>query len=58
MKHKWLTLLSILFFLLTGCQSVKDFLQIGPKNQEAEAEAGSTGQVAASVDEVLNRLPV
>jgi hypothetical protein len=57
MKHKWLTLLSILFFLLTGCQSVKDFLQIGPKNQEAEAEAGSTGQVAASVDEVLNRLP-
>lgn len=57
MKHKWLTLLSILFFLLTGCQSVKDFLQIGPKNQEAEAEADSTGQVAASVDEVLNRLP-
>jgi hypothetical protein len=36
---------------------VKDFLQIGPKNQEAEAEADSTGQVAASVDEVLNRLP-
>lgn len=57
MKHKWLTLLSILIFLLTGCQSVKDFLQIGPKNQESEADAGSTGQVAASVDEVLNRLP-
>ena len=56
MKYKWLTLLSILFFLLTGCQSVKDWLQIGPKTQEQEASETSE-QVAASVDEVLNRLP-
>ena len=56
MKYKWLTLLSILFFLLSGCQSVKDWLQIGPKTQEQEASETSE-QVAASVDEVLNRLP-
>ena len=57
MKYKWLTLLSILYFLLTGCQSVQDWLQIGPKTQEPEAGTESTEQVASSVDEVLNRLP-
>ena len=57
MKYKWFTLLSILIFLLTGCQSVQDWLQIGPKTQDAEAASESSEQVASSVDEVLNRLP-
>ena len=57
MKYKWLTLLCISFFIMTGCQSVKDFLQIGPKTQETEADAGSGEQVASTADEVLNRLP-
>jgi len=57
MKYKWLTLLSISFFIMTGCQSVQDWLQIGPKTQETEAEAGSSEQIASTVDEVLNRLP-
>ena len=57
MKYKWLILLSILFFLMTGCQSVKDFLQIGDKSQDTEAEAGTEEQAASSVDDILNRLP-
>ncbi|MBR5672028.1 MAG: hypothetical protein IKX02_01135, partial [Spirochaetales bacterium] len=36
---------------------MQDWLQIGPKTQETEAETESTEQVASSVDEVLNRLP-
>ena len=57
MKYKWLTLLIILFFLLTGCQSVQDWLQIGPKTQETEPEAASQEQSSSSLDEVLARLP-
>lgn len=54
MKYKWISLLTICFFMLTGCQSVKDFLQIGDKPQEQESEAQ---EPASSVDDVLNRLP-
>lgn len=57
MKYKWLTLLSISFFLLTGCQSVQDWLQIGPKTQESESASESPEQMASSVDEALDRLP-
>ena len=58
MKYKWLTILSISFFLLTGCQSVQDVLKIGPQKKAAETEdSTASGQSAASLDEVLNRLP-
>ena len=57
MKYKWLILFSILFFLMTGCQSVKDFLQIGDKSQDTEGSAGTDEQAASSVDDILNRLP-
>ena len=58
MKYKWLTILSISFFLFTGCQSVKDFLQIGDSTQASEnVESGQPEQASASLDEVLNRLP-
>ena len=58
MKYKWFTLLSILIFLLTGCQSVQDWLQIGPKTQETEKEADAPEQTSSSsLDEVLSRLP-
>ena len=56
MKYKWISLLTICFFLLTGCQSVKDFLQIGDKPQDQEQESGAL-EAASSVDEILNRLP-
>ena len=57
MKYKWLTLFIISFFLFTGCQSVKDFLQIGPKTQSSEAETASSEDISSSVDDVLDRLP-
>ncbi len=56
MKYKWLTILSISFFLLTGCQSVQDWLQIGPKTEES-VESAPAGEASASLDELLNRLP-
>ena len=58
MKYKWLTLLCISFFLLASCQSVQDWLQIGPKTQETEKEADAPEQTSSSsLDEVLSRLP-
>ena len=54
MKYKWFALLSISFFLMTGCQSVKDFFKPGEKAPEADTETSE--QVASSVDDVLNRL--
>ena len=59
MKYKWLIIFCISFFLLTSCQSVQDFLQIGPKTQEqeTEAETSSAAQVDSAVDEILTRLP-
>ena len=57
MKYKWLTLLSITFFLFTSCQSVKDFLKIGENSKNTETETASSEQVASTVDEVLDRLP-
>ena len=58
MKYKWLTLLCISFFLLASCQSVQDWLQIGPKTQETEKEADAPEQTSStSVDEILSRLP-
>ena len=59
MKYKWLIIFCISFFLLTSCQSVQDFLQIGPKTQEqeTEAETSSAAQVDSAVDELLTRLP-
>ena len=57
MKYKWLTLLSITFFLFTSCQSVKDFFKIGENSKNTETETASSEQVASTVDEVLDRLP-
>ena len=58
MKYKWLTILSILFFLFTGCQSVQDFLKIGPQDKGAETEESAASEKSGeSVDDVLNRLP-
>ena len=56
MRFKWISLLTICFFLFTGCQSVKDFLQIGEKSQD-KSQGTEEAQVASSVDEVLDRLP-
>lgn len=59
MRYKWLIIFCISFFLMTSCQSVQDFLQIGPKTQEqeTEAETSSAAQVDSDVDVILTRLP-
>ena len=57
MKYKWLTLLSITFFLFTSCQSVKDFFKIGENSKNKQAEVSSLEQGSLTVDDVLNRLP-
>ncbi len=56
MKYKWISLLTICFLLLTGCQSVSDFFKSGDKTQEQTSESDKA-QVASSAEDVLNRLP-